>query len=188
MWRAFPIHWGTQRSLGWIQDSCLCTAHANPNQLWLQWSSPGLTTEQNVIYSVPDSLCPLCVEPGSSLLCLDCDAAGQQSHFFSSQAALSWLCCLLPALPQPAQHQPSGWLQGSPVLPGTSWHMEARFCSSLSSQHRPGHGFYCGQGNWESIIAKEGEGCKCVCNWGIRIWDAGMCPLPLPPQQQQQQQ
>lgn len=97
----------------------------------------------------------LCVEPGSSLLCLDRDAAGQHSHFFPFLS--------LPALPQPAQHQPSGWLQGSPVLPGTSWHMEARFCSSLSSQHRPGHGFYCGQGSWESVMAKADEG------WQMRL-------------------
>lgn len=150
--------------------------HANPNQLWLQWSFSGLTTEQNVIYSVPDSCCPVCgarlqpALPGSW-------CCGAAQPFLSLTAALSWLCCSLSALPQPAQHQPSGWLQGSPVLPGTSWHMEAQFCSSLSSQHRPGHGFYCGQGNWESVMAKAEEGCKCVCNWGIKIWDDGN-PLP----------
>lgn len=63
-------------------------------------------------------LCPtpaaLCVEPGSSLLCLDRDAVGQHSHLSPLQAALSWLCCSLPALPQPAPAPALGVAAGQP--------------------------------------------------------------------------
>lgn len=162
-WGAFPIH---QEPRGvWGESKTHVSALPMQIQTNSDCSGASLDSQQSKMSFI---LCltpaALCVEPGCSLLCLDCDAAGQHSHFFPLQAAPSWLCCWLPALPQPAQHQPSGWLWGSPVLPGTSWHMEAPFCSSLSSQHRPGHGFYCGQGNWESILAKADEGCKCVCN------------------------
>lgn len=94
---------GTQRSLGWIQDSCLCTAHADPNQLWLQWSSSGLTTEQNVIHSVPDSRCPVCgarlepALPGSW-----CCGAAQPFLSLTGSTKLAVLLTACPATASPA--------------------------------------------------------------------------------------
>lgn len=171
-WGAFPVHWGTWTSLKQIQNSSYYTIHANPKQLWLQWSFLGSQQSKMQFILCLTRAVP-CVRPacspwitlpwGGTTTCLP----GKQHH-----AAHHLLCYSRPGSGArsgyraacPAGHQCLP-VHGASVLLqlilGAGWDTASATTRQIG----------------ESLVTKADEGCKRVCRAGTGVWDASLCRL-----------